>query len=355
MQNTTSKYPRVTVLIPVYNGEKYLHGAISSILTQSFSDFEILVVDDRSTDKTIEIMKCYSDNPKVHLMQNETNLGPGATRNRGFLAARGEYIAMLDCDDLACPDRLAEQVSFLDSHPDFGMVGSAVEMIDSELCVFGLAFFRQAPEEIPPTLLFNNCFANSAIMAKRIVLLEERYKEDVFFSEDYELWVRIVRKYKAWNLPKILLRYRLHPSSTGQANQGKMRGMIRSILLSQLLELKVDFNEQEADLHFSIGMYEYGRDREYINRVERWFKKLAEANRRANVYREPALLNVLRKHWVRLCISRIALGPWIVYKALRADFGGGWVSILMFAGFVRDYFLMSLGRRRLLRRLFGMR
>lgn len=353
MQTTITKNPRVTVLIPVYNGEKYLHGAITSILAQSFSDFELLILDDGSTDKTVEIVKSYTDS-RIRLIQNETNLGPCATRNKGLRSARGEYVAMLDCDDIACPDRLADQVAFLDSHPEFSMIGSAVEMLDSEGRVSSVAFFRQPSDEIPPTLLFNNCFAHSTVMAKRSALLEERYKEDVHFSEDYELWVRVVKKYKTWNLPRILVRYRLHPSSVGQANKAKMRNMMRDIVASQLRDLKVDFNDQELELHFSIGMYEYGRDKEYINRVERWFKKLVEANRRVNIYKEQALFNVLRKHWFRLCISRLSLGPWIVYKALRSEFGGGWVTVLMFAGFAKDYFLMLLARRGFLRRLFGM-
>jgi len=261
---------------------------------------------------------------------------------------------MLDADDMACPGRLAEQVSFLDSHPDFGLVGSSVEMINSEWRVFGVAFFRQTPEEIPPTLLFNNCFAHSTITAKRAVLLEEKYKEDVFFSEDYELWVRVVRKYKVWNLPRILVRYRLHPSSTGQANKEKMRTMIRSILASQLRALEVPCSAEELDLHFSVGMYEYGYDREYVQKAELWFKKLLEANRRLKIYKEAALFNVLRKHWFRLCISHLALGPWILIKALRSEFGGGLGSLQMFGIFARDYFLMRAVKSRRLRFLLGM-
>lgn len=353
MVNTSSKKPRVTVLIPVYNGEKYIHGAITSILAQTYTHLELLIVDDGSTDRTVGIVKDYEDG-RVRLIQNEKNAGPCATRNRGIQAAAGEYIAMLDADDIACPDRLAEQVSFLDSHPDFSMVGSSVEMINSDWRVFGIAFFRQTPDEIPPNLLFNNCFAHSTIMAKKSVLLDERYKEDVFFSEDFELWVRVVKKYKAWNLPRILVRYRLHPSSTGQANKEKMRRMIRSILASQLRDLKVDFSEQELELHFSIGMYEYGRDREYVESAERWFKKLAEANARVGIYKEQAFLSVLRKHWFRLCISRLTLGPWMIQKAIASEFGGGRVSLLMFAAFARDYVLMQLARSRRLRRLLGM-
>jgi len=353
MQETTVKSPKVTVLIPVYNGEKYLHGAITSILAQTFTDFELLIVDDGSTDKTVQVVGEYAD-PRVRLLRNPKNMGPCATRNNGLRAAKGEYVAMLDCDDIATPNRLAEQVAFLDSHPEFGLIGSFVEMIDFEGRVFGVAFFRQTSEEIPPTLLFNNCFAHSTVMARRELFLGEPYREDVFFSEDYELWVRMVKKWKVWNLPKILVRYRLHPTSTGQANKPKMREMIRRILASQLKDLGVNFSDEELELHFSLGMYEYRKDRRYVEEVERWFSKLVEVNRGSNIYQEHALMNVLRKHWFRLCISRIALGPWVISKAFFSNFGGECVSLRFFISFTRDVVEMVLARRGRLRRMLGM-
>ena len=122
-----SESPKVTAVIPVYNREKYLRGAIESILAQTFTDFELLVIDDGSTDGSREAIRSYHD-PRIRLMCNETNQGIPKTRNRGIQFARGEYLAFLDSDDWAYPERLAKQVAFLDSHPDYAAVGAWIDV-----------------------------------------------------------------------------------------------------------------------------------------------------------------------------------------------------------------------------------
>src|SRR5262249_35270201 len=123
--------PKVTVVIPVYNREKYVRDAIDSILVQTFPDFELLVIDDGSTDRSREVVQSYHD-PRIHLVCNGTNLGVPKTRNLGIQLARGEYLAFLDSDDWAYPERLGKQVAFLDSHPDYAAVGAWIAWMDEE-------------------------------------------------------------------------------------------------------------------------------------------------------------------------------------------------------------------------------
>jgi len=123
--------PKVTVFIPVFNREDYICTAINSVLAQQYTDFEILVVDDGSSDRTVERIAAYTD-PRVRVECNPANLGIPATRNRGLELARGEYIALLDSDDYAYPDRLHRQVDFLDRHPDIVQVGSGCTLMDAE-------------------------------------------------------------------------------------------------------------------------------------------------------------------------------------------------------------------------------
>jgi len=123
--------PKISVVIPVYNREKYVQSAVDSILSQTFSDFELLVIDDGSTDGSIAVVQSYSD-PRIRFVRNNTNLGVSATRDKGIQLARGEYLAFLDSDDCAYPDRLRKQTAFLDNHPDYAAVGSWSEWMSEE-------------------------------------------------------------------------------------------------------------------------------------------------------------------------------------------------------------------------------
>ena len=124
-------FPKVTVVIPVHNREKYVGIAVDSILSQTFSDFELLVIDDGSIDRSIDVVLSYSD-PRIGLVRNHTNLGVATTRNKGIQLACGEYLALLDSDDWAYPGRLAKQTAFLDNHPDYAAVGSWIEWMSEE-------------------------------------------------------------------------------------------------------------------------------------------------------------------------------------------------------------------------------
>src|SRR5262245_19762108 len=123
--------PKVSVVIAVYNREKYVRSAVDSILSQTFSDFELLVIDDGSTDGSIAVVQSHSD-PRIRLIRNHTNFGVSATRNKGIQLARGEYLAFLDSDDWAYPDRLAKQIAFLDNHSEYAAVGSWSEWMSEE-------------------------------------------------------------------------------------------------------------------------------------------------------------------------------------------------------------------------------
>ena len=117
-----SNLPLITVLMPVYNGAKYLNEAIDSILNQTFSDFELLIIDDGSTDQSIDLIKAYND-PRIKLIVNKKNIGQSATLNKGLELARGKYIARMDQDDISMPERLKKQMGFMDEYPKFAVPG----------------------------------------------------------------------------------------------------------------------------------------------------------------------------------------------------------------------------------------
>ncbi len=136
-------HPKVTVLLPVYNGARFLRQAIDSVLSQTWKDFELLVVNDGSTDGTAAILESYSD-PRIRILSNVQNIGLTLSLNKGLQSARGEYIARIDADDIALPIRLEKQVSYLDQHPEVGLVATGVKVIDERGHVTGS---YQAPFE----------------------------------------------------------------------------------------------------------------------------------------------------------------------------------------------------------------
>ncbi len=209
-----AKMPRVSVVMTVHNGEHYLRAAIDSILAQTFSDFELIVVDDGSTDSTPRILDEYRD-PRLLRLHNGRKLGSAAGANRGLALARGDFIARMDADDYAYPQRLAKQVAFLAQHPGVGLLGTWYEHMDTEGIVR-----EQVTRPITDTgirwfLLFHCAFCHSAVMMRRDLLLRtgQRYNEALRSGIDFDLWVRLQGATRMAMLPEFLVRYRLHGQS----------------------------------------------------------------------------------------------------------------------------------------------
>jgi len=198
----------------VYNAERYLRQAIDSILAQTFKDFELLVLDDASRDRSVEIIQSYSD-PRIRIISNENNRGVAYSRSKALPLARGEYIAVLDADDVALPERLQVQVSYLDSHPDICLVGSSCQVIGEDGSV---RFIYHEPTDLLTIrwlLLFGNCFAHSTVMFRRREALSVGgYGAAVYAGEDIDLFVRLAAaEYKLTNLECPLAQWRDHPKS----------------------------------------------------------------------------------------------------------------------------------------------
>ena len=206
--------PRISVVMAVRDGEPYLRAAIDSLRAQVFRDFELIVIDDGSTDRSGEIVRNIED-PRIRLITNERNLGLAASLNRGVEAAAGEFIARLDADDLAAPERLARQVAFMDANPDVALLGSwYVEMAADGT---SLAHRRLPTEhwDLRWHLCITCPFVHSAVLWRRHLVADRigRYDEQLRYGEDFELWRRIAERLRVANLPAYLIRLRLHEES----------------------------------------------------------------------------------------------------------------------------------------------
>ena len=190
--------PKISVIMSVYNGEKYLREAIESILNQTFRDFEFIIINDGSTDKTSEILSSYND-PRIVIINNKRNIGLTKSLNKGLKMVKGEYIARQDADDVSLPERLERMVNFLDMNRDVGLLGSSFVIIDEKGNKLKSCKFATENKEIKKRLLSGNHFG-SEIFRKTSLEKVGFYREEFKYAQDYDLALRISEKYKVGNL-----------------------------------------------------------------------------------------------------------------------------------------------------------
>lgn len=201
--------PLVSVLLPVYNGSRYIQAAVESILQQSWTDFELIIINDGSTDDTDKIVACCAD-PRIKYVEQD-NAGLSATLNRAISMARGRYLARQDSDDVSLPERFAKQIAFLEANPACGMVGTWAEIWQEDRKSERVHRHPSADGVLKFELLFNNPFVHSSVMMRHEAVeavgpyLCDRSRQ---LPEDYELWSRISRHYQVANIPEVLHIYR---------------------------------------------------------------------------------------------------------------------------------------------------
>ena len=214
----SNKKPLVTVLMPVYNAEKYVAEAIESILNQTYRDFEFIIINDGSTDRSEEIILGYEDSRIVYV-RNERNIRLVATLNKGIRMASGRYIMRMDADDVSVNDRMEQQVKFLELHPDVGVCGSF-------LWVFGESiqpYLSERPEmdkNIRATMLVNNPLGHPNVMIRKSVMIDNDvwYDEKYYRMEDWGLWISMMPYCRFYNIQKPLLHYRYVETSESRIN-----------------------------------------------------------------------------------------------------------------------------------------
>ncbi len=205
-----SSSPQVSVVVPVFNGETTIRRTVASVLRQSFGDFEILVIDDGSTDRTAAIVREFGD-ARIRLLPFE-NRGLAASRNRGIRAARGEFIAFLDADDLWLPDKLALQVTALGQHPGAALAYGWSDCIDAEDRLLLQGNHIEASGKVYEQLLLRNFFDNGSTTLVRAAAVggSNIFDESLQAAEDWDLWLRLAWDHEVVCVPRVLTLYRVH-------------------------------------------------------------------------------------------------------------------------------------------------
>jgi len=230
-----SSHPAISVLMTAYNSELFIRKAIQSVLDQTFSDFELIVYNDGSTDRTVAVVKEFAD-PRIRLLSSEKNRGVTYARQTTLSLAKGKYVAILDSDDIAFPTRLEKQYKFLETHPDVKLCGGNAVVIDEKgnhIVETLIPFYR--PEELKVKLFFNNIFVNSTVMYRREEVLSLGGYRDRVLAEDYDLFVRLANLYEIYILTEeFLVYYRLHSNNISQTKRNKIIEEVREIKREQL-------------------------------------------------------------------------------------------------------------------------
>ncbi|WP_207432103.1 glycosyltransferase family 2 protein [Sabulibacter ruber] len=209
--------PAISVLMPVYNAERFLKEAIDSILQQTFQDFEFIVIDDESKDNSVAIINSYTDQ-RIRFIQNERNLGISATLNKGIQLAKAPIIARMDADDISTPDRLQKQFDYLQANPECVMVSSLVKVVTEDGQFIRVDKFKS--KFFYYNLTFSCWIYHPTVMYRKHAV-EEVGMYTVPYAEDFELFWQLTRKYKFYNLSEILLYYRVTDQSLHQVLKKK--------------------------------------------------------------------------------------------------------------------------------------
>lgn len=200
------KCPEISVLMPVYNAELYVREAVDSILNQTFTDFEFIIIDDCSTDGSYEVLKSITDD-RIKLYRNDKNLNKSETRNKGLRLAKGKYLALMDADDINKPQRLKVQYDFLESHPEIDMCGTHVRYFGHKELIWKTPVNTNSVKDYS---LHGMPFSNPTLMARKRVYKTMHYQKEFDGVEDYKLISDLLQEYKGYNIPHVLLDYRVH-------------------------------------------------------------------------------------------------------------------------------------------------
>jgi glycosyltransferase involved in cell wall biosynthesis len=221
--------PRVSVVMAVHNGERFVAEAIESLRTQTFEDFELVVVDDGSTDATPRIVAALAAADDRIRLHSQSNTGYPEALNVGWRLARGEYVAILDADDLAEPARLERQVAYLDEHPEVGVVGGSLLLVTGDGRPFYVAAYPTEAADVLAGLQTHCPVGHTAVLMRRAILEEMGgYRSSIPVAEDYDLWLRVSERYPIVNLRDIVGRYRIHGANESHAIRTGAESMVRA-------------------------------------------------------------------------------------------------------------------------------
>lgn len=296
----------ISVVMSNYNTPvRLLKEAIDSVLEQTYTDFEFIIIDDGSTDDSKKLIQSYSD-PRIKLICNDRNMGLARSLNKGFELCRGEYIARMDSDDICMPERFAEQVAYLKNNPDVIVCGTFVEYINDSGgpidnpggnyiitdmdCYRICLLFGNSPPIYHPTAMFNR---------KLVILHHIKYHEEYRYAQDYRMWVSCSEYAKCANVQKYLLKYRVHEKAISTFKYNEQNDCAVRVIQEQLAPLHLDLPQDIRSVHF--GYLRRGNGIGFSTKLNEWIKKIIKSNKKYKVYHQKKLERILLTRLAYFC------------------------------------------------------
>ena len=290
--------PKVSVLMPTYNCAAFLKESIESILTQTFKDFEFIIINDGSTDASNNIINEYvKQDSRIKYFVNEKNIGLIKTLNFGLTKASGEYIVRMDADDISLPERIEKQVKFMDAYKEICVCGTQVEYFGA---IFSVPNLPCKDESIKAHMIFNNTLAHPSVIIRNEFIKKNQLSYNLAFLhiEDYELWTCVANKGRFANLNEVLLKYRVHGQNISLKNGSIQKDGLRKIYAKVLESLGIDSNKENIELHTALAAQTKGISS--LKKIKQHAACLVEANIKTKLYDNNALQQVVQEYWDKL-------------------------------------------------------
>ncbi|MCS6822061.1 MAG: glycosyltransferase [Microscillaceae bacterium] len=307
--------PKVSVILPFYNAEKYLAQAIESILNQSYHNFELLLLNDGSQDNSLEIATRFqSKDNRIQIYSHATNLGliPSLNTLLKKVSPETKYIARMDADDWCHTDRLKKQVAFLENNPHFVGCGSNMAYVDVEGNLLQNSNLPQNYPEILVLSLFTIPFCHPSILVKKSFWLNTQnnffYLSNFPYAEDYELFSRMLLQGAFCNLPEVLYFYRRHTESICYQHSDLQLNSLKLIYQQNLQRLDLLPTERELALHYQLTRNYKAESFLEIKHIHDWLNKLWQANQRKKIYPNQELWQTIKNIWLKFTAGKTFLG-----------------------------------------------
>lgn len=293
------KIPRISIVMAVHNGEAYLREAVESMLTQTFKDFEFIIVDDGSTDRSADVIKSYRDK-RIHLVRQD-NTGLSGALNHGLDIAQAPFIARMDADDISLPTRLARQIAFMEKHTDIDVLGTWAETFgDRRPSIWR---FPTEPDAIRCAMLFHSALVHPSVLIRRASLEKHklRYDPQVTYAQDFDLWQRADLVLRYANLPEVLIRYRIRETSLDRVERREKRNSILlNIYARALRQIGLNPREEEIELHRSVGSFQVEPGIDHLIKAEQWLARLRDINHEKKHFPPDHLDATIGKIWLTI-------------------------------------------------------
>lgn len=293
--------PEISIVMPVYNAEQFVAGAVQSLLGQSYGDFELIVVDDGSVDQSLEIISGFEDK-RIKVLKNDSNRGIVFSRNRGLAEIKGNYYAPFDADDVAGKDKFEKQVDFMKKNQDFAMTGSWANLMDENGKQLSKKWQLNAlPEMIPSIMLFRNYFVHSSLLVRRNMLPEGFYQTGLDVVEDYRFCADMALRHKVYNYPEYLVNYRIHSQSAMRSNVERMMEQDKKIYLYLFDLLKINLSDSDLSCIFALKNANKIDDFSQLRAIHALLIKVLNQNRLLMIFDQKQLQKAIVQRWIKAC------------------------------------------------------